>query len=339
MKSRESDPQMIAQSRSIFEKGVQSMIRIVEDLLDVTRVRTGKLQLRPGPVCLSAIVEKSLETTRPLIEEKGHHITVCLPSAPVNLVVDAIRIEQILVNLLTNAAKYTEPGGHILLSAHSEGNELVIRVTDDGIGIPPELLPRVFDLFVQGPQTSERGVGGLGLGLALVRNLVSLHDGKVEARSEGPGKGSTFTVRLRALEGAPEKAAQPAATGLLVRRAVNPRRILVVDDNEDALEMLRELLLSAGHEVRTATNGPSALQIVERFQPEIALLDIGLPAMDGYELATRLRARMGAQAPQLMALTGYGQEADRVRSEAAGFMLHLVKPLETSQLLETIARH
>jgi len=256
----------------------------------------------------------------------------------VRLEADEARVAQVVANLLTNAAKYTEPGGHISLSARRDGGQVVIEVQDDGIGIAPGLLPRVFDLFVQGRQSSDRAEGGLGIGLALVRNLVTMHGGTVEARSSGLGKGSTFIVRLPALEGAhgPELPA-PCSLGLLGSRSVR-WRVLVVDDNEDARMLLGEILQAAGHEVRAAESGPAALAVVEEFSPDVAVLDVGLPAMDGYELGSRLRLLLGPRVPVLVALTGYGQQTDRVRSKTAGFAAHLVKPLEASQLVEVIER-
>jgi CheY-like chemotaxis protein len=246
---------------------------------------------------------------------------------------DEARLSQVVANLLTNAAKYTPMGGHIEIEARREGPELVLEVRDDGNGIAPELLPRIFDLFVQGRRSMDRGEGGLGIGLSLVRSLTQLHGGTVQAESEGPGKGSLFTVRLPAAEG---RSSNAAAVSSPLRRAKRIRRILVVDDNRDALAMLAELLRSAGHQVCEANDGPSALEIAREFHPDVAVLDIGLPAMDGYELAARLRLQMGGSAPVLVALSGYGQESDRARSEAAGFALHLVKPLETAELLAAL---
>jgi CheY-like chemotaxis protein len=239
----------------------------------------------------------------------------------------------VVANLLTNAAKYTPVGGHIVLEARRDGPDLVLEVRDDGTGIAPEMLPRIFDLFVQGRQSMDRGEGGLGIGLALVRNLIQLHGGTVSAQSAGPGKGSVFSVRLPA--GDCRSAAELAASSPM-RLAARARRVLVVDDNEDAVAMLAELLRTAGHHVREAYDGPTALEVARDFRPEVAVLDLGLPAMDGYELATRLRRQMNGTSPVLIALSGYGQDSDRARSEAAGFALHLVKPLETTELLTAI---
>jgi CheY-like chemotaxis protein/anti-sigma regulatory factor (Ser/Thr protein kinase) len=284
------------------------------------------------------VLAKATEIASPLLEQRRHHFDVHAPPRGLRLEADEARLAQVVANLLTNAAKYTEPGGHISLTARRDGAQVVIEVQDDGIGIAPGLLPRVFDLFVQGRQSSDRAEGGLGIGLALVRNLVTMHGGTVEARSPGLGKGSTFTVRLPALEGARgAEVSARSSLGSLGSQAAR-RRILVVDDNEDARMLLGDMLESAGHEVCAAESGPAALAVVEEFSPDVAVLDVGLPAMDGYELGSRLRLLLGAQAPVLVALTGYGQHADRVRSKTAGFAAHLVKPLEASQLVEVIER-
>jgi signal transduction histidine kinase/ActR/RegA family two-component response regulator len=325
----------ISREHQIIDRQTKHLIRLVDDLLDVSRITRGKVELRKQPVDLRDVLAKATEIASPLLEQRRHHFEVTAPPRGMKLLADEARLSQVVANLITNAAKYTDPGGHISVAARREGSQLIIEVSDNGMGIGPELLPRVFDLFVQGRQSADRAIGGLGIGLALVRNLVDLHGGEVEAFSAGPGMGSTFTVRLPALEQEEAGADAPPA-GSFVRANVNRRRILVVDDNEDALEMLKEMLWNAGHDVRVATSGPSALEMVKEFRPEIAILDIGLPAMDGYELATRLRAALGVHTPRLMALSGYGQESDRARSQAAGFSLHLVKPLEATVLLDTI---
>lgn len=323
----------------IAERQTRHLIRLVDDLLDIARITRGKVELRKQAVDLRDVIAKATEIASPLLEQRRHHFEVSAPVRGMLLQADEARLAQVIANLLTNAAKYTEPGGHISLVARREGDELVVEVQDDGMGIGPDLLPRLFDLFVQGRQSMERASGGLGIGLALVRSLVTMHGGTVEAHSDGIGTGSTFSVRLPALAHVDEAC---AATSPSVPASPHPpavrRRILIVDDNEDALEMLKEMLWTAGHDVRATTSGPAALELIKEFKPDIALLDIGLPAMDGYELASRLRAEMGPQAPCLVALSGYGQESDRARSQAAGFSLHLVKPLEASELLGTIER-
>jgi CheY-like chemotaxis protein len=247
---------------------------------------------------------------------------------------DEGRLAQVVANLLTNSAKYTDPGGDIIVDASREGDEIVLTVKDTGIGITPELLPHVFDLFTQERQAADRARGGLGIGLTIVRNLVELHGGTVRADSAGLGKGSTFTVRL------PAATEEPAAVDLQSPAAPTvPKassQILVVDDNEDALDLLADVLRTAGHVVMTARDGPSALAAMKTFPADIAILDIGLPVMDGYELAARLRGQCGSAAPQLIALTGYGQESDRNRAREAGFSKHLTKPIDFGRLLASL---
>jgi CheY-like chemotaxis protein len=274
----------------------------------------------------------------PYMEERRHHFTVSFPAEDIWIDADEVRISQVLTNLLTNAAKYTDLGGRVDLNAERTGSHVVIRVKDNGAGIAPDLLPRVFDLFVQGYQTSERSQGGLGIGLALVRELVEMHGGTVGATS-APGQGSELTVRLPILE-TKRVLTQPRESegSFRARVSVTSRRILVVDDNADAAMMLADLLRTVGHDVRTAHDGKSALEIHAKFQPEIALLDIGLPGMDGYELATAMRAS-GGPAIRLMAVTGYGQEQDLARAERAGFHAHFVKPVALAKLVAEIEMH
>jgi signal transduction histidine kinase/ActR/RegA family two-component response regulator len=325
----------LTREQEVIERQTKHLTRLVDDLLDVSRVTRGVLELRRHRVDLRDVLAKATEIASPLLEIRRHHFDVHAPPRGALLLdADEARLSQVIANLLTNAAKYTPPEGHISLVARREGGEVVIEVRDDGNGIAPELLPRVFDLFVQGRQPVDRGDGGLGIGLALVRSLVQLHDGSVSARSPGVGQGSVFTVRLAAAQ--KTEAASASSRPSSIRRASRGRRILLVDDNEDALEMLAELLRAAGHEVATASDGPSALASAKSYRPEIAVLDIGLPAMDGYEVAARLRAQGNGTAPLLVALSGYGQDGDHARSESAGFAMHLVKPLDIEQLLEAL---
>jgi signal transduction histidine kinase/ActR/RegA family two-component response regulator len=329
----------LTREQEVIDRQTRHLIRLVDDLLDVSRITRGKVELRRQTVEVRDVLAKATEIASPLLEQRRHHFEVHAPPRGLRLDADEARVSQVVANLLTNAAKYTPPGGHISLSARREGADAVIEVRDDGIGISSSLLPHIFDLFVQGRQSSDRAEGGLGLGLALVRNLVAMHGGTVQARSAGVGKGSTFTVRLRALEDDGDASrAQSGSRRASARLHSTARRVLVVDDNEDARMLLGDILERAGHEVRAAESGPAALGLVEEFEPEIAVLDVGLPAMDGYELGSRLRAALGDRAPVLVALTGYGQEADRARSKAAGFTAHLVKPLEAGELIATIDR-
>src|SRR5437899_2663010 len=263
----------ISREQEVIDRQTRHLIRLVDDLLDVSRITRGKVELRKQVIDLRAVLAKATEMASPLIEQRLHHFHVFVPPRGLKLVADEARLAQVIANLLNNAAKYTEPGGHISVVARRERQEIVVEVRDDGVGIEADLLSRVFDLFVQGPQSNDRANGGLGIGLALARNLVTLHGGSMEAHSPGPGKGSTFVVRLPGLE---QREEPEVHLGALedARPAAVRRRILVVDDNEDALEMLTDMLRTAGHDVCTATSGPSALRVVEGFKPEIAILDI-----------------------------------------------------------------
>jgi PAS domain S-box-containing protein len=313
----------------VIERQVRHLSRLVDDLLDVSRIRRGKIRLQKQPVALAEVVAQAVETSRPLIEAHRHHLDVQLPPGPVLLEADPTRLAQVLSNLINNAAKYTPDGGRIRLAAAVEGGAAVVRVADTGIGIPAEMLPKVFDLFTQVDHSLDRAQGGLGLGLALVQKLVELHGGSVEAHSDGPDKGSEFVVRLPLPAEAVHVQPRPEQVSP-VRSAT--RRVLVVDDNADAVASLALLLRLAGHEVRTAGDGPAALELAPRFRPEAVLLDIGLPGMDGYEVARRLRALPELKDVLLMALTGYGQEEDRRRAREAGFDHYLTKPVEPAAL-------
>ena len=324
-----------AREQDVIERQVHHVIHLVDDLLDISRITYGKVELDRRPHRLAALVAKAVEVVTPLIEEREHRLSVTIPPDDVWLEVDDVRICQVITNLLTNAAKYTPPGGAIELAVHREDGRIAICVTDNGSGIRSDLLPRVFDLFVQGYQSSDRKQGGLGIGLALVRRLVEMHGGSVGATSDGPGAGSAFTVRLPVIAAARAAVASGGERSLRDRPRVVPKRILVVDDNEDAAVLLGELLRSVGHEVRIAHDGATALASLAQFRPELALLDIGLPGMDGYELAAAMRARAGAGL-RLMALTGYGQQQDVARAERAGFEAHFVKPVAPAKLLTEI---
>ena len=319
-----------ARELAVIDRQAQHLVHLVDDLLDVARITRGRIALRIEPVRLASAVARAAETTGPILEGRQHRLTVNMPS---DLVVrgDAVRLAQVVGNLLSNAARYTPPGGHIEVRARREGGRAVLEVEDDGQGMPAELVPRVFDLFVQGPRALDRPEGGLGLGLTLVRRLVELHGGSVAARSAGPGRGSTFTVTLPAGMEAPAAAPSPAAP----RRGLG-HRILVVDDNADSAELMTELFREAGHEVVSAHDGLAALRAIEGFVPEIAVLDVGLPAMDGYDLAGRIAQRLGRRAPAFVSLTGYGQPSDRERSRVAGFVRHVVKPADPQALLDLI---
>jgi len=326
----------VSKEHQVIERQVGHMVRLVEDLLDVSRIAKSKLVLKKQRLDLRDVVARAIEIASPLLDQRGHHIHVDAPPHEILLDGDEGRLTQVFANLITNAAKYTNPGGHLEIGVRREGREVVVEVCDDGVGIEPALLPRVFDLFVQGVQGAGRAEGGLGLGLTLVRTLVGLHGGTVVAHSDGSGLGSTFTVRLPA----PELAADPPGPGPTARHRrlrVQHHRILVVDDNEDALVLLGEALATAGHEVKTASDPERALAILKQWRPDLAILDIGMPVMDGYELASRIRAELDGAAPRMYALTGYGRDDDRARIAEAGFDAHFVKPVEVHRLLERMA--
>jgi PAS domain S-box-containing protein len=320
--------------RAMAERQVVHLTRLVDDLMDVARINQGRIELRKQALDLAPVVERAVEAVQSSIEGCGHALSVSLPAEPVRLEADPTRLEQVIWNLLSNAAKYTEPGGKIRLSVRRDGGWVALRVRDTGIGIEPEMLPRIFGMFVQADGRRDRTQGGLGIGLSLVKTLVEMHGGGVEARSGGLGQGSEFVVRLPvppeaipARAGpAPEESSQPAAVPLR-------RRILVVDDNVDAANSLARLLKRVyGQEVRVAHDGPGALRLAGEFRPEFVLLDIGMPGMDGYEVARRMRERGDLGGARLIALTGWGQEADRLRSRDAGFAHHLVKPVDPEVL-------
>jgi signal transduction histidine kinase len=324
---------------TIIERQVQHLIRLVDDLLDVSRITRGLIELRRAHVDVRAAIGKAIETARTLFDQRRHRLDVSTAMSPMTVMGDEARLVQVLSNLLTNAARYTPPGGHVRIAARPDGGDVVISVNDDGAGIAPELLPRVFDMFVQGKRGADRSEGGLGLGLALVRTLVDLHGGSVSAHSDGPGRGAEFVVRLpstpRAADG-DDDAPDPAIDGPRWTAPSRGHRVLVVDDNHDAVETLAELLRATGYEVAVAFDGLEALALADSFAPTIAILDLGLPIMDGFELAGKLRARRGAAPPWLAAVTGYGQDQDRARTREAGFDLHLVKPIQIGALIEAI---
>jgi signal transduction histidine kinase len=314
---------------AVIERQVAHMSRLVDDLLDVSRITRGALEIHRDVVPLDDVITRATEMAAPLFERHRHQLKVDVAGG-LRIRGDGVRLAQVFCNLLTNAAEYTPNGGIVSVRARRAGEEVVVDVIDNGRGISPELAPRIFDLFVQGPRTIDRGEGGLGLGLAIASSLTSLHGGRIVAHSDGEGRGSTFTVRLPAHD-----AAEAAAVGDGPPPAVRgpSLRVLVVDDNSDATEMLSGLLTTSGHTVETAADGQQALDLLETFDADVALLDIGLPVMDGLELARRIRARKGANAPLLVAVTGYGQAEDVARSRAAGFAHHLVKPVDPSVLL------
>jgi CheY-like chemotaxis protein len=323
------------QTRDMMERQVHHLVRLVDDLLDVSRVMKGKIDLRREQVELATVVARAVETAKPLMEVQGHQLTISLPDEPLALNADLVRLAQVVGNLLTNAAKYTEANGHIRLAAERRGDVAVLSVRDNGIGIAPDMLPHVFDLFVQADYASTKAQGGLGIGLTLVRNLVELHGGSVEAHSAGLGKGSEFIVKLPLTS--PSSAHFSREAHLDHVPPSSGRRLLVVDDNRDAAVSLSMLLRLQGHEVRVAHDGPTALKTAASFRPEMMFLDIGMPGMDGFEVARRVRTTPGLEATVLTALTGWGQKEDRRRTAEAGFNHHLVKPPDPEALAGVLA--
>jgi signal transduction histidine kinase/ActR/RegA family two-component response regulator len=330
-----ADPHL-NRARDVIERQVGQLARLVDDLLDVSRVTQGKVELQREKIDLDTVLAQAVETSRPLIDGRRHTLTVALPPAPLPLMADLTRLSQVVGNLLNNAAKYMEEGGRIWLTAEHDGREAVIRVRDAGVGIPGEMLTRIFEPFTQLNRSLARSEGGLGIGLALVRSLVEMHGGKVEAFSAGLGCGSEFVVRLPALEEQGEAEPAPVEPGQRAPRGAG-RRVLVVDDNLDSAETLGTVLEIAGHEVWLAHDGEEALVLVERHRPEAVLLDIGLPKLDGYEVARRLRLDPGNDGILLVAVTGYGKEEDRDRGRLAGFDHHLVKPVDLEALRDLLA--
>lgn len=324
--------------RDMIERQIEHMSRLVDDLLDVARITQGKIQLRKEKVDLAAKIMRVLETCRPPIEEAGHQLCVSLPKEVLWVDGDRVRLQQILENLLINAIKYTKPGGRIDVSLRAEEGEAVIRIRDTGVGIAPEMLPKIWEMFAQADNSSDQARSGLGIGLSLARQLVHLHAGRIDGASEGSGKGSEFTMRLPlAIAAAAENAvAEPSGTKKPEASSM-ARRILIVDDNADAADSLGMLLGIWGHEVEIAHNGVSALKLAHKFDPELVFLDIGLPEMNGYEVARRLREDAGLSRTKFIALSGYGTERDHLRSKEAGFDLHLVKPVDPRSLSGVIA--
>jgi PAS domain S-box-containing protein len=321
---------------NIIDRQIQTMAELIDDLLDVSKITRGQIALHRQRTSVASIIEASLEVARPLIDVRNHHLTVSLPPEPIDVDVDPLRLSQVFSNLLTNAAKYTEPGGRIDLNAQSEHGGVSITVRDNGVGLDPESISQIFEIFSQVKSTLQHAAGGLGIGLALVKGLVELHGGRVSAASAGLGCGSEFRVWLPSRvsgAGAPERSAPEPQTA-----PVRTRRILVVDDNEDAAQSLGILLELAGHELHLAHDGEQAVAMARQLQPDIALVDIGLPKLNGYGVAQSIRAAPGGEHMVLIALTGWGQDEDKRRALAAGFDFHLTKPVDPEQVAALIAQ-
>ena len=336
MALKTTDPS-VKWARDIIDRQVRQLRRLVDDLLDVSRITQGKVALRLEPLLLSEVVRAAVDTSRPLIDAANHRLDVQIPLAPVRFIGDGVRLAQCLANLLNNAAKYTPPGGRIDLRADAGDGRLVIRVRDTGIGIAPEALGSIFELFGQAERGLDRSQGGLGIGLTLVRSFVGMHGGTVEASSDGPGRGSEFTIDLPLRVPVDEA---PDATARIAPRGPDGRcMVLVVDDNVDGSESLAALLRLEGYEVSVAHDGERGVALAGELRPEIVLLDIGMPRMNGYEAAKRIRAQPWGAKMLLIAVTGWGQETDRARSRESGIDHHLTKPVDTAQLLRLIASH
>jgi len=334
MRMAGGDAAMAAEAHSMMERQLGHMVRLIDDLLDVSRITQGKVALRKERVDLAAVVQDAVETSRSLIENAGHRLSLTLPPKPVTVNADRTRLAQVFANLLNNSAKYTAPGGDISLGVERHGTDVVVRVKDNGVGIPPDMLPRIFDTFMQVDRSLERSQGGLGIGLSLVRALVDMHNGTVEARSEGHGKGSEFVVRLSDAV-APDHSVE-APPGADSGMPSSIYRILVVDDNRDSALSLAMMLKIMGHDTRTGHDGEAAVSLAESFRPDVMLLDIGLPKMNGYDACRLIREQPWGRGIVLIALTGWGQDEDKLHSKEAGFNFHMIKPVDPDALAKLL---
>jgi two-component system CheB/CheR fusion protein len=321
-------------SLAIVERQSLQMARLLDDLLEASRVTQNKIELRRRVLDLRPVASEAAEAVRASMQERGLSFEAVLPDEPIHVDGDPARLQQIQVNLLSNAAKYTPPGGHVRFRVLRDGDDAVVRVQDDGAGLPPSMAESIFDLFVQATRTLDRASGGLGVGLTLVRALVEMHGGTVTAHSDGEGRGSEFVVRLPLALRPADRPEEPAAE----RSPADARRVMVVEDNADSREALCALLEAAGYDCRSAASGTAALALVDAFAPSVVVLDLGLPEVDGFEIARRIRADARHDGVRLLALTGYGQAADRAASLSAGFDEHIVKPVHPERLLDLLAR-
>lgn len=322
-------------ARNIIRRQVGNLVVLVNDLLEVSRILSGRIQLHQEDLDARGILQAAVETVRPLLDQRKHELTISLPEEPIWLRADALRLEEAIVNVLSNAAKYTPEAGHIWISIKQQDAEMVLRIRDNGVGIAPELLVQIFELFTQAERTLDRSQGGLGIGLAVAQKLVELHGGKIEAHSEGLGKGSEFIVHLPVLSNSMDESRVSSVAS--AKQSGEAWRVLVVDDNIDSADSIAMLLQLSRHQVRVAYSARKALETAAEYQPDIALLDIGLPEMNGYELARRMRQQSELKDMKLIAVTGYGQDSDRQRSQEAGFDYHLVKPVDSEKLEELLA--
>jgi PAS domain S-box-containing protein len=334
LRERMSDGETVRSASEMLARQVAQLGRLVDDLLDISRISRGKIELRKRRAELAPIVQQAAEAVRPLCRSLNHELTTAVPSQTIYVDGDAARLTQVVGNLLSNACKFTNPGGHIQLTVSQENGDALIRVRDDGIGLAADHLGMVFDMFAQVDTSLERSRDGLGIGLTLVKTLVELHGGSVTVASEGPGRGSEFTVRLPIAEDVEPAAPPPAAAPA---RSARQHRVLIVDDNDDGAESLSLLLQFAGHETKKAHDGPEAIELAGRYRPDVMLLDIGLPGMSGYEVCRRIRQEPWGAAMTIVALTGWGMEEDRKRSIEAGFDTHMVKPVDHDELMKLLA--
>jgi two-component system, sensor histidine kinase len=332
--------EIVLRTRDRIDRQAQYLSRLVDDLLDVARISSGKIELKKSVTSIQHVIEQAVVTSLPAIEEHGHKLTIEAPPEPVTLWADPVRLIQVVANLLNNAARYTDHGGVIVVRCRRTDDELLeIQVSDNGRGIGADLLPRVFDIFVQ-EQPNSAG-HGLGLGLTIVKRLVAMHQGTVVPASEGVGRGSTFTITLPLDQGPDVPEARtltpPSDAVAAASEPCNPKSIVLVEDNEDMRESMKELLIGLGHTVHTATDGKSGTELILRIEPDVAIVDVGLPVFDGYQVAARVRSRLGRDRVRLVAMTGYGQDSDRERSREAGFDTHLVKPADLSAVIEVLS--
>jgi CheY-like chemotaxis protein len=333
VKRANDDGETLKRAHDTIERQLDQLVRLVDDLLDLNRITHDRLELRCSDVELSSVIQQAVEVARPLIDAAGHNLTIDLPREPIYLHADRARLAQVFGNLLNNSSKYTRPNGTISLRAKRNGDEVEVTVRDNGAGIPTDKLNSIFDMFMQVDRTAERSQGGLGIGLTLVKRLAEMHGGSIEARSAGEGQGSEFFVRLPILKKPPTvlSAASDAAV-----ESLSQRRILIVDDNKDSADSLALLLEITGNKTYMAHDGVEAVEAIEKHRPEVVLLDIGLPKLDGHEVCRRVREKPWGKDIVVIALTGWGQEDDRRKSEEAGFNGHLVKPVDYDKLLELL---
>jgi CheY-like chemotaxis protein/two-component sensor histidine kinase len=320
----------------MMDRQLTQMVRLVDDLMDVSRISGGKIELRKERVSLATVVHSAVETSRPQIEKMGHKLTINLPAQPIFMDADLTRLAQVFLNLLNNAAKYSDRGGDIRLTAHQQGRDVVVSVVDNGIGIAVDQLQRIFDMFIQVDRSLEKSHGGLGIGLTLVKRLVELHGGFVEAKSDGPGMGSEFVVRLPVVADASlSQSLHPGDSS----GAKTSLRILIVDDNRDGADSLSAMLRLMGNDTLTAYDGRQGIEAARKFRPDVILLDIGLPLVNGYEVCRRIREQPWCQDTVFIAVTGWGQEQDRRRSQEAGFDRHMIKPVDPAALMKLLSTH